>query len=385
MNGAGPRRRMGWAVAGLLATIAVGGGAGSALAADYAPVDHPGPALSVPRATLEKAVNCTADVGAGKREPILLVPGTDLTPGPNFSWNYERALSALHFPYCTVELPAAATGDIQVAGEYVVYAIRRLHALSRLKVQIIGYSQGGMVPRWALRFWPDTRALVDDDVGLDASNHGTTDADATCGPSMPCQASNWQQRSQAQSRFMMALNSRQETFPGISYTEVFSHADEVVVPNFDTTGSSSVHGDGGEITNVAVQDICPNDTSDHLAMGSYDPVGYALAIDAVTHPGPASAARISSAVCAQPFQPGVDPATFATDYAGFLNAIAQGMNNAQKLPAEPPLKCYVFAACPAAAPHRPPTATPRHHHARRHHRHRRRHTHRRRDEPDFTG
>ena len=373
-----------WAVVGLLATIAASGG-GSALAADYAPVARPGPALGVPQATLENAVKCTADVGGGQREPILLVPGTDLTPGPNFSWNYERALSALHFPYCTVQLPASATGDIQVAGEYVVYAIRRLHELSGRKVQIIGYSQGGMVPRWALRFWPDTRSLVDDDVGLDASNHGTTDADATCGPSMPCQAANWQQRSQARSAFIMALNSRQETFPGISYTEIFSHADEVVVPNFDTTGSSSVHGGGGKITNVAVQEICPNDAADHLAMGSYDPVGYALAIDAVTHAGPASAARIDSAVCAQPFQPGVDPATFATDYAGFLSAIGQGANNSEKLAAEPPLKCYVFAACTAAAPAHPPTATTRHHHPRRHHPHRRRRNHRHRHDPEFTG
>jgi triacylglycerol esterase/lipase EstA (alpha/beta hydrolase family) len=383
MSGAGPKCWRGWTVAGLLATITAGAAAPSALAADYAPVARPGPALSVPRATLEKAVKCTADVGAGQREPILLVPGTDLTPGPNYSWNYERALSALHFPYCTVELPASATGDIQVAGEYVVYAIRRLHALSGRKVQIIGYSQGGMVPRWALRFWPDTRSLVDDDVGLDASNHGTTDADATCGPGMPCQAANWQQRSQSRSAFMMALNSRQETFPGISYTEIFSHADEIVVPNFDTTGSSSVHGGGGEIANVAVQAVCPNDAADHLAMGSYDPVGYALAIDAVTHPGPASATRIGSAVCAQPFQPGVDPATFATDYAGFLNAIAQGANNSEKLAAEPPVKCYVFAACAATAPNHPPSATTRHNHARRHHPRRRRH--RRRHDPRFTG
>src|SRR5437764_651435 len=91
--------------------------------------------------------------------------------------------NALGRPYCTIELPNKAMTDIQVAGEYVVYALRTMsrfegHSKAR-KVQIIGYSQGGMVPRWALRFWPDTRKLVDDDVGLDASNHGTITAESS--------------------------------------------------------------------------------------------------------------------------------------------------------------------------------------------------------------
>ena len=30
-----------------------------------------------------------------------------------------------------------------------------------------------MIPRWALRFWPDTRVMVDHVVGLSPSNHGT--------------------------------------------------------------------------------------------------------------------------------------------------------------------------------------------------------------------
>ena len=36
-----------------------------------------------------------------------------------------------------------------------------------------------------------------------------------------------------------------------------------------------------QITNVAVQDICPNDSSEHLALGSYDPVTWALLLDAL--------------------------------------------------------------------------------------------------------
>src|SRR5205823_14139011 len=142
---------------------------GSASAqARYAPVNQRGPKLEVPRKTLRAALRCTPSVSTDAREPILLVPGTTLTPEENFSWNYERALDALALPYCTIELPGKAMGDIQVAGEYVVYALRRMSHFEgkgkARKVQIIGYSQGGMVPRWALRFWPDTRKLVDDDI-----------------------------------------------------------------------------------------------------------------------------------------------------------------------------------------------------------------------------
>jgi triacylglycerol esterase/lipase EstA (alpha/beta hydrolase family) len=328
----------------ILVSLATAGVA-SADTSPYAPLNRAGPPLSVASGQLRAAVACTAGVAGDSRNPILLVPGTDLDPGPNYSWNYERALAALHWPYCTVTLPAHTTGDIQVAGEYVVYALRRIARLAGRKVDVLGYSQGGMLPRWALRFWPDTRALVHDLVALDPSNHGTVDANLTC--QQQCSAADWQQASTA--HFIDALNSGAETFAGIDYTVIYSRTDEIVVPNFDASGSSSLHTGGGHIANIAVQEICPNDASEHLAMGSYDPVGYALAVDAFTHTGTADPSRISTAVCAQPFQPGVDPSTFASDYTGYLNAIGQAQQNAPQVPAEPPLRCYVFASCRSAA------------------------------------
>jgi triacylglycerol esterase/lipase EstA (alpha/beta hydrolase family) len=237
-------------------------------------------------------------------------------------------------------------GDIQVAAEYVVYALREMsrfhgHKDAR-KVQIIGYSQGGMVPRWALRFWPDTRNLVDDDIGLDASNHGTITAEPDC-VDEGCAPAVWQQRNT--SPFTAALNSYQETFPGISYTEIYSWDDEIVVPNTSEEGSSSVHNGGGEITNVAVQEVCPGHLADHLAMGSYDPVGYALALDAITHPGPAQKSRISTTVCTEAFMPGVNPETFAADDTAYDQEIAETFAAYPHSPSEPPLKCYVTASC----------------------------------------
>lgn len=310
----------------------------------YAPLDRPGPPLSVPQSALRAALSCTAGVAHATRRPILLVPGTNLDPGTNYSWNYERAFTALGWPYCAVTLPYHTMGDIQVAGEYVVYALRTMARLSGRRVDVLGYSQGGMLPRWALRFWPDTRSLVGDLVALDPSNHGTLDAVAACQSS--CPPADWQQRSDA--HFIAALNSRAETFAGIDYTVIYSRTDEIVVPNLDASGSSSLHTGDGQIANIAVQQVCPADVSDHLAMGTYDPVGYALAVDAFTHVGTADPARIPRTVCAQPFQPGVDPAAFPGDYARFLQAIGQAQESAPTVPAEPPLRCYVFASCPPA-------------------------------------
>jgi hypothetical protein len=316
--------------------------AGSA-AADYAPLDKPGPALSVPTAKLQAALVCKPGVAGASRNPILLIPGTNLDPEPNFSWNYERAFDSLKWPYCTVTLPQHTLGDIQVAGEYVVYALRTMAGLSGRKVDVLGFSQGGMLTRWGLRFWPDTRRLVGDLVGLDPSNHGTLDADGSC--MAPCPAADWQQASRA--HFIAALNSRTETFAGIDYTVAFSRTDEIVVPNLDASGSSSLRGGAGRIANIAVQEICPGDTSEHLAMGSYDAVGYSLAADALTHPGVADKSRVPVSVCAQPFQPGVNPGTFPADYAAYGQAVAAAQGEAPTLREEPPLRCYVFATCPA--------------------------------------
>ena len=335
-----------WLLRLTLLALACSGCWTATAAAEYAPLNQHGPALQVPGKALRAALRCTASVATDAREPILLVPGTTMTPEENFSWNYEPALVSLGLPYCTVELPNKAMTDIQVAGEYVVYALRKMsrfegRARAR-KVQIIGYSQGGMVPRWALRFWPDTRKLVDDDVGLDASNHGTLTAEPSCLEG--CAPAVWQQRDN--SAFIAALNSFQETFPGISYTQIYSQDDEIVVPNANEQGSSSVHSGGGAIANIAVQEVCPGHVADHLAMGSYDPVGYALAVDAITHAGPTQASRIGLTVCAEAFQPGVNPETFAADDAAYDQVAGETFATYPRAESEPPLKCYVTASCP---------------------------------------
>jgi hypothetical protein len=340
----------------LLATLLTAALAPPAGAVGYAPLDQAGPALSVPAAALDASLQCTPGIEGATRAPVLLSPATGVTPEQNYSWNYERALDALAIPWCAVTMPHRTLGDIQVAGEYLVNAIRTMHARAGRRIAIIGHSQGGMSMRWALRFWPDTRAMVDDVIGFAGSNHGTTaltPADCRTG----CPPASLQQGSR--SAFIEALNSRAETFPGISYTEVYTHTDAVVRPNADDSGSSSLHGGGGAITNVATQDVCPRALYEHLAVGTIDPVAYALAMDALGHDGPARPGRIGRAVCRAIYQPGVDPlnaANYLQAFAavpGLITTMGPNLTGAPSLREEPPLACYVTGSCPVASASRP--------------------------------
>jgi hypothetical protein len=183
-------------------------------------------------------------------------------------------------------------------------------------------------------------------VGLSPSNHGTLDAIPACAQS--CAPAFWQQRSDA--AFIAALNSAQETFPGISYTSIYTNTDEVVVPNFGPAASSSLSGGGGAVTNVAIQSVCPNDLTEHLGIGIYDNTAYQLALDALTHPGPADPARVAATACLDPLMPGVDPSAFAANYANTLASVAATVASAPRTTSEPPLACYVTATCPSGRP-----------------------------------
>jgi hypothetical protein len=209
-------------------------------------------------------------------------------------------------------------------------------------IDVVGYSQGGMVPRWALRFWPDTRRLVDDVIGLSPSNHGTVVADVAC--QRECTPANHQQASR--SEFMRALNSGVETFPGIDYTVAYTATDQIVVPNTPpaTVASSALRTGAGRIANIALQEVCPGNVADHFAIGSFDAVGYAIVVDALTHSGPAVYERIPRSACTEVTHPGVDRKTFPQDFAGMVRYATDSRGDAPKTADEPPLKPYVFAA-----------------------------------------
>lgn len=345
------RRLVGAALAlAVLGAGAVVDGAASGAAADdpavhYAPVDRPGPALRVARADLRAAVTCEGDFSNGK-QPVLLVPGTAFTHESQFAWSWGPALTRADIPWCAVTPPYNSVGDLTIAGEYDVFAIRHtFRKAGGRRIAIIGHSQGGMRPRWALRFWPDTRRMVADYVGVAPDSRGVSLGAPALAPALAsttcsvtgCPQGVWQQVKGSQ--FMRAVNSRRETFRGIAYSVIYSEYDGLVAPA-DTPLRVA---DGVAYRRAAVQEVCPARVADHLTNGSVDAATWALVVDAITHPGPVDPGRVDAGVCSQPFLPGLDQAAALEGAALAPVQIATAIATTPRENAEAELPCYVYA------------------------------------------
>lgn len=222
----------------------------------------------------------TCHPSAAHPYPVVLVHGTI----ENMTYNWYTLAPLLHNAgYCVfalnygqepgvhIGLPGAAepggVGPVaDSAGQLGAFVDRVLAATSAAKVDIVGHSQGGMMPRYYLRFLGGA-AKVDALVGLAPSNHGTTVDGlaalpgvpqllaAGLGPSVTDQI--------AGSAFLTKLNAGGDTVPGVRYTVIESTYDEVVTPY------TSAFLSGPDVTNITLQQQCPLDTSDHLAI-SFD-------------------------------------------------------------------------------------------------------------------
>jgi hypothetical protein len=260
---------------------------------------YPGPALQVSEAMLTDALSCPTNF-SGEHEPVLFVHGTTLNTETNWSWNYGRTLPANGYDVCLVNLPDRARADMQVSTEYVVHAIRYMSQRSGKKVDVVGFSQGPLEPRWAIKWWPEIRGLVDDLVAQAGVAHGFTETEGICFQS--CVAPFWQMKPESQ--FLAALNAGDETPGDVSYTSVYSRTDQFVwLAGGASPWDASASLDGA--SNIAVQDLCPGRPVDHVQV-IYDAVFYAVTLDALVNPGPADPSRIQKSVCAQGAMPGVD-------------------------------------------------------------------------------
>lgn len=284
-----------------------------------------GPGLETPPGTLDAALHCPDVFDDPKHEPVLLVHGTFVNGEINWSWGHALALASIGFDVCWVNLPNNGLDDIQIASEYVVHAVRTMAARSGDKVDVLGVSQGGIEPRWAVRWWPDVQASVDDLVMLATPNHGIARQPA---PPMRCFAACWQMAKG--SKFLAALNRGDESPGAISYTSIYSLLDVLVPYLPDRTAMLA------GATNILLQDVCPTRPIEHVTI-SFDAVSYALALDAFTHPGPADVARFDPAVCRQLSIAGSDS---SKGFGPVADEISRGGPTFRWLTAEPPLKPY---------------------------------------------
>jgi hypothetical protein len=326
-----------------------------------APVTSPAPApapVSAPAVrpltnsvnTLEAAMICSDNFGPSAGKAILLVPGATQTVESEYSWSYIPALDKVGIPWCAVTLPFNNTGELQNSSEYVTYAIRKMHSITNTKIAIVGFSQSGTLPRWSLKFFPETRGMVEDMISIAASNQGLLEIKLLCTLPIGCPTSFSQ--IQVGSKWLNALNKPAETFAGIDYTQIYTKTDDIAVPAFtEELSVSSLFTGDGKRANIATQDICPLNTADHFIAGSYDPVVYALVLDAFRNSGPASIARVKPAspiagVCSQLASPGIDLISLPVNFASkMMFNFAFSVAFQPKVSKEPELKCYVNGSC----------------------------------------
>ena len=173
---------------------------------------RPGPKLRVAPQKLAAAFHCHGPaIRDAEKVPIMLVTGTGATGEQAYAIG-KGAFDAFGHPVCDVDFPDYTTADIQVSVQYLVYGIRREARLAGRKVAVIGISQGGLLPRFALTYWPDLRSKVSDVLAAAGTQHGTTIGSGSCSAAAPCVPAGWQQ--QAGSNLLKALNSQPDETPG---------------------------------------------------------------------------------------------------------------------------------------------------------------------------
>ena len=298
------------------------------------------PRLTVPRWRMPQTLQCYGPVGKEVPAPILFAPGTG-SDGSRVLLLGGGAFTAMGRTLCTISFPRRTTADLQVSVEYLVYAIRRLSRQAGRPISVAGISQGGLLIRVALTYWPSLRRQVADAVTAAATHHGsrgTAETTVAC-LTRGCPPALWQQRTG--SAFLRALNRDRDETPGrTSYTTVRSASDEVVRPQAGPRPTSALEG----AANILIQDVCPGRATTHLGT-AVDSVTIAALADAVRHPGPAKVSRLPADVCTHPYGTGLDEARTSA----FLAAASQLFSLGGDLPvvrAEPPVRSWMKRPSP---------------------------------------
>jgi triacylglycerol esterase/lipase EstA (alpha/beta hydrolase family) len=236
-------------------------------------------------------VIATVDVPAGEDDwnvppseehprPVVLVHGTFGNRG--YTWNTATPLLRQHghrvfrLDYGQHGNPVIfGLGDIKHSArqlaEFVDEVLRRTGAQ---QVDIVGFSQGGMMPRYylnALGGGPKVHNFV----GISPSNHGVTGQglmnlarqipgavevleQGAVGEVVPA----WPQL-QHDHPFQRELADLGETTEGVRHTVIATRYDDVVTPY---TSCALEPTEGRHVNNIVLQDIDPDDHTPHVSM-----------------------------------------------------------------------------------------------------------------------
>ncbi|MBJ7330339.1 MAG: alpha/beta fold hydrolase [Solirubrobacteraceae bacterium] len=276
-----------------LRCTAAAAGVAAAVAGATAPSAHAVPVGGLPEAISGFALTPNRVAGANDwsckpsaehPRPVVLVHGTFLNLGANWTLVSPTLKNA---GYCVFALNYGSTGlsvggringlgDIgRSAGELSAFVDRVLAATGAAEVDIVGHSQGGMMPNHYVKFLGGADK-VHKLIGLAPSNHGTdlwglirlarslsfigqpilnvanqvlTDGGAR-GVQQQLKGDQFQRR----------LWAGGDTVPGVSYTVISTRYDWVVTP------WKTQYLNGPDTDNILVQALCPRDRMSHAGI-----------------------------------------------------------------------------------------------------------------------
>lgn len=291
----------------VIGSFVAGGGVSNA--ADPLPVDYnffagiPNELLH-PGGSLPGSNDWSCKPSPQHPEPVVLVHGTG--GGAQTNWGVYAPLLA-NEGYCVYALtygnyanlpwPISAVGGMrsmaESAAELGIFVDRVLAATGASKVDIIGHSQGTVMPTYYAKhlggankidkyvslapLWNGSNAGFGADIADFMNRLGAGGAiDLTVGPL--CKACTQFLRGVA---FMQDLQQGGVYEPSITYTNIMTRYDEAVVPY--TSGYLAAPN----ATNIVVQDGCAQDYSEHAGIaGSPRAAGFVLNALDPAHPRP---------------------------------------------------------------------------------------------------
>lgn len=213
--------------------------------------------------------------------PVVLVHGTFADEGSNW---VTLAPLLYNNGYCVYGLNYGETilsgllgsidglGNIEHSAEELSSFVNKvLSKTGASKVDIVGHSQGGMMPGYYIKFLGGA-SKVHTLIGLSPSNHGTTVGglatlieefpfasllvsgflEVIGAPALPQQ--------EVGSSFQKKLFGGGDTVAGPRYVVIQTTHDEVVTPY------SNAFLSGASVTNITLQSQCPNDPVGHIGM-----------------------------------------------------------------------------------------------------------------------
>ncbi|KAL9090889.1 MAG: hypothetical protein Q9165_005097 [Trypethelium subeluteriae] len=267
---------------------------------------------SLTEAQLRQVIYIPPGFTYGQKPPAILVPGTGNTGYETFSENYIPLLTGVSYADPVwLNIPGQLLGDAQVNAEYVAYAINYISGISSNKnVSVLAWSQGNLDTQWALKYWPSTRNVVSDFVSFSPDFHGTEIAYVICPyfPQLPCDPAVIQQ--EYNSNFVARLRENGGDSAYVPTTTIYSATDEIVEPQ-QGTGASAYINDARNVgvSNNELQVVCNGQPAGGVyghAGTLFNALGYALAVDALTNPGPGEPSRLNlGTVCQEVAAPGL--------------------------------------------------------------------------------